>query len=231
MAMFDYRRIGAVAFLGFGVAMVPAQAGPIPVVMTASNGTVPGTGITYTISVVGDDGGPRNIFPSASSDNNVWNWTGGFPEFLSFGEPETLTVTFSAPVPIDDFVFGVNSTSASTGQLTLTGGTGGVGDFNLTDSLQVYTGATGAAIYDPSTGIVTASGQNQSLMIGSTSVNTVSSFSYANGASDGGADGYTVFVGFAQPAPEPSSLLLLVTSAALIGGGRRGIVRGLRRLR
>jgi hypothetical protein len=203
---------------GIGAFLVPAYAGPISVVMTTSNGTVPGTSITYTINAVGDDGGPRNIFPSASSDNDVWTWTGGFPEFLSFGTSETLTVTFSAPVPVDDFVVGVNSTSASMSQLQLSGGTAGTADFNLTDSLQVYTGPTGAAIYDPSTGIVTAAGQNQSLMIGSTSTNTVTSFTFAAGASDGGADGYTVFAGFVQNAaiPEPSTAVLLLCGLGLV---------------
>ena len=209
--------------IAFGGFLVPAHAGPISVVMTTSNGTVPGTGITYTFDAVGDDGGSRNIFPSASSDNDVWAWTGGFPEFLSFGTAETLTVTFSAPVPIDDFVFGVSSTSASVGQLELSGGTAGTADFNLTDSLQVYTGATGAATYDPSNGMVTAAGQNQSLMIGSTSTNTVTSFSYVAGASNGGADGYTVFVGFVQNAsvPEPAPAVLLWGGLGLIFSRRQ----------
>lgn len=102
---------------------------------------LPGTTTGYTITVTGDDGGPRNIFPATSSDNGVWTWAGpspNFPEFLSFGEAETLTVTFDSAVPIDDFVFGVSSTSASTGQLTLVGGSAGLGDFDLTDSLQAF---------------------------------------------------------------------------------------------
>lgn len=199
----------------------PAHAGPILVEMTTTNGIVPGTGISYIVSAVGDDGGPRNIFPSASSDNNVWTWTGGFPEFLSFGTAETVTVTFSSPVPVDDFVVGVDSTSASVSQLKLTGGTAETEDFNLTDSLQVYTGPTGAATYDASNGDVTATGQNQSLMIGSTSTDTVSSFSFAAGASDGGADGYTVFVGFVQPSvPEPSAAVLAFAGLGLILGVR-----------
>jgi hypothetical protein len=218
---------------GFGLFLVPAHASSIVVEMTTSNGTVPGTSIGYTITAVGDDGGPRNIFPAASSDNGVWTWPGpdpNFPEFLSFGEAETLTVTFSSPVPIDDFVFGVDSTSSSTGQLTLVGGTAGLGDFDLTDSLQVYTGPTGAATYNPSTGIVTASGQNQSLMIGSNSTNTVTSFSYANGASDGGADGYTLFVGFVQPTsvPEPATPLLFLGGFGILLGGRAYLLKNAR---
>jgi hypothetical protein len=221
MSKFSLQRCAAAVFLaGMGFAAMPAQASSIPVVMTTSNGTVPGTSITYTIAITGDDGGPRNIFPSASSDNGVWSWTGGFPEFLSFGMPETVTVTFSAPVPIDDIVFGINSTSASTSQLQLTGGTATTSDFNLTDSLEVYTGPTGEASFDSSSGMIAAPGQNQSIMIGSTSSATIDSFSLAAGASDGGADGYTEFVGFAQPqiapVPEPSPAGLLGAALALL---------------
>ncbi len=209
---------------GLAGLLIAGTVSSIPVTMTTSNGTVPGTGITYTISAVGDDGGPRNIFPSASSDHNVWTWTGGFPEFYSRGQAESMTVTFSAPVPIADFVFGVQSTSSSTGQLTLSGGTAGVGDFNLTDSLQVYSGATGAAVYNPANGAVTAAGQNQSVMIGSTSAHTVTSFTFAAGASDAGTDGYTVFFGILNSPPSgtpvPASLWLAVAGClALLGYG------------
>jgi hypothetical protein len=211
-------RVAAIVCVGFTGFLLPANASTTFVEMTTSNGIVPADGVSYTIGIVGDNGGPRNIFPSASSDNNVWTWTGGFPEFLSFGEAETLTVTFGSPVPIADFVFGVNSTSASTDQLTVSGGTAGVGDFNLTDSLQIYTGATGAAVYNSATGTVTAAGQNQSLMIGSTSSNTVTSLSFAAGASDGGADGYTVFFGLATP--EPGTAGLLLGGLIFLCGGR-----------
>jgi hypothetical protein len=206
-----------------------AAAGPIHVEMTTSNGTVPGTSITYTIGIVGDDGGPRNIFPSATSDHGVWTWPGpnpNFPEFLSFGGPETLTVTFSAPVPVSDVVLGLNSTSASTSTLTLIGGTATTSSFDLSDSLNVYNGPTGAANYNAATGVITAPGQNQSIMLGSDLNNTITSFTLAAGASDGGADGYTVFVGFTQPAvtvvPGPSSLTLVATGAlGLLGYGWR----------
>jgi hypothetical protein len=168
-----------------------AQSAPIDLTMTTSNGTVPGTAITYTISNNG--GSPRAIFPPGSSDHNVWTWTNSFAEFVS-GEAQTLTVTFSAPVPISAFVFGVNSTvTGSTGQLTLIGGTAGVADFNLTDSIL----ATPGAVYDPSTGQISNTVVNGSIMVGSNSPKTVTSFTYANDSDFG--DGYTVFFGLVQP--------------------------------
>ena len=146
--VFEMRRflvhVGAVVLLLCGTR--PVAAGPIQVEMTTTNGTVPGTSITYTIDISGDDGGPRNMFNSATSDNGVWQWQGpnpNFPEFLSFGEAETLTVTFSAPLPLSHLVLGVNSTSASTSTLSVSGGTGTTSSFNLSDSLQIYTGPTG----------------------------------------------------------------------------------------
>ena len=225
-------KTAALLTVGLGCILTAAYAAPITVEMTnTSPGTVPGTAITYTISVVGDDGGPRNIFPSASSDNNVWTWPGpnpNFPEFLSFGQAETLTVTFSAPLPINHVVFGINSTSASSSTLGVAGGTAATGDFDLSDSLQVYTGPTGAASFNQSTGNITAAGQNQSIMIGSTSSNTISSFTLSAGASDGGADGYTVFVGFTSAVvPEPSQLILL--GSALCFFLLRSRIRGLKR--
>jgi hypothetical protein len=202
------------------IASVPAQATAIHIEMTTTNGTVPGTGITYTITDNGD-GGPRNIFPGATSDNGVWTWNNGFPEFLSFGNPQTLTVTFSAPVGISHLVLGLNSTSSSTSTLVVGGGTAGTADFNVTDSLNVYTGSS-AALFTAATGVIattgTNGGQNQSVMIGSTSSKTITSFTLNAGASDGGADGYTAFVGFTQAAavPEPANVLLFGVGLGLL---------------
>jgi hypothetical protein len=83
----------------------------------------------------------------------------------------------------------------------------------ILDSLQVYTGATSAAVYDPSTGGIIATGQNQSIMLGSTSRDAITSFTLAAGASDGGAEGYTVFVGLTTATPEPSSLGMVCLGA------------------
>jgi hypothetical protein len=80
--------------------------------------------------------------------------------------------------------------------------------------LQVYTGPTGAALYDPGTGTITVPVQIQSLMLGSTTSDTLKSFTLAAGASDGGGDGYTVFVGFTTAAaPKPSTLSLACLGA------------------
>jgi hypothetical protein len=47
--------------LGAAFATTSARAAPIHVEMTTSNGVVPGTSISYSIGIVGDDGGPRNM--------------------------------------------------------------------------------------------------------------------------------------------------------------------------
>ena len=233
---------GAGLLLCLGV----AQAGPLTVAMTTNNGTVPGTAITYTVGVTG--GTARNIFPSATSDNAVWTWPGtspNFPEFLSsFGGPQTLTLTFSAPVPLSSFVFGVSSISNATDTVTLGGGTGTLSDIDLSDNLQVYNGpGLPKANFNSSTGKITAgdstqssfniSLSNESIMLGSTSSNTISTLTLAAGLSSNYyqgswvGDGYTVFVGFVQPsdAPEPGSAGLLLAGAALMGAKVRRMRR------
>jgi len=200
----------------FGGSLVSLHALPIQVNMTTTNGVVPGTGIGYTVSSTGS---ARNVFASASSDNAVWSWTGGFPEFVAAGA-QTLTVTFDNPVALNRFVFGIVSTWNSTSQLNLVGGNATFADFNVFDTLQVYTGMTGAATYNPATGVVTSGGQDRSLMIGSDSTNTVTGFSFAAGPSLGGSDGYTVFVGFTDAAevPEPATAMMLLAGLGLLCG-------------
>jgi len=208
--------IGAVlAGFGLGIGTTPARATPIAVQMTTTNGTVPGTTTTYTITDNGN-GGARNIFPSAQSANGTWSWTNGFPEFLSYGPAQTLTVTFSAPVPVSDIVFGLNSTSWSTSTVSVSGGTASTSNFNMTDGLPTsWAGNNGEATWNAATGTITSSLQDLSIMIGSNSGNTITTLTVNAGASASGTDGYTVFVGFlqaGQSAPEPSSMVLLATA-------------------
>ena len=87
--------------------------------------------------------------------------------------------------------------------MTLTGGTAGFADFNLTDSIL----GTPGAVYDPSTGMISNTVVNDSIMVGSSSSKTVTSFTYANGTDFG--DGYTLFFGLAQP---PVTSPLTITS-------------------
>ena len=168
-----------------------ASSGPTPISLTTTNGTVPGTSITYTISNTG--GTPRNIFPSGTSDQNLWSWT-SFPEFLAAGTPISLAVTFSAPIPANRLVWGANSvTPPSATKFTPSGGTASAADFNLTDGISAVR-ATGPASYNASTGTITANSQDVSLMVGSASTNTLTSFTIS--ATNNSTDGYTVFFGF-----------------------------------
>ena len=179
-------------------AMLPLSASassPTPISLTTTNGTVPGTSITYTISNTG--GTPRNIFPAGTSDQGLWSWT-SFPEFLALGTPISLAVTFSAPIPANRLIWGANSvTPPSTTKFTPSGGTATAANFNLTDGISAVR-ATGPASYNAATGTITANSQDVSLMVGSASTNTLASFTIS--ATNNTTDGYTVFFGFTAPA-------------------------------
>jgi hypothetical protein len=215
---FDLKRVTA-AVIWFAVSAVAAQATPIMVEMTTTNGVDPLSGVSYTVS--DPNGIVRIIFSgSGSSTNGVWAWNNSISEFET-AFAQTLTITFASPVPISDLVFGVSSTSFTTGQITLTG-SATFADLDVKDKRSSDTG--GAATFNPTTGTITSIAQDQGLMLGSDSSDTITALSYFNPASEGGADGYTVYVGFVQgsAAPEPSTgLLLLSAAAALLLGGRR----------
>ncbi len=126
---------------------------------------------------------------------------------------------------ISDVVFGVQSTSNSTGQVTLSGGTATFADINLSDTIDSAFLTHGAALYNSTTGAVTSGGQDYSIMLGSDSANTITSLSYYNGGSNGGGDGYTVFVGLVQgtEVPEPSTALMFLGISVVLFGSRRFI--------
>ena len=199
---------------------IRAQAQELVTTQT-SNGIVPNPGISYTIT---DTGTARAIFPAGSTDNNVFHWTNRFQEFLTTGGPQTLTVNFSAPVSVSQIVLGANSYYPSASiVLTVAGGTATTADFDLGDGLQALTGPTGAGSYNRTTGAFGATGGDQSFMIGSTSANTITSFTLtANNF-----EGYTLFFGTVNTAavPEPGSVALLVcmsvTGAGFLARRRR----------
>ncbi len=171
-----------------------------------ANGIVPNSSISYTIT---DTGTARAIFPPGSSDNNVFRWTNNFEEFVSTSGAETLTVNFSAPISISQIVLGANSYYPSASiVLSVAGGTATTADFNLGDGLQALTGPTGAGSYNGATGAFGATAADQSFMIGSTSANTITSFTI----NSTNPEGYTLFFGTvnATAVPEPSSVALLV---------------------
>ncbi len=207
---FGLKKVTAAA-IWVAVSAVAAQAGAITVAMTTADGVDPLSGVSYTIS--DPNGTVRIIFPGAgSSTNNVWAWNSSISEYeTSFAQ--TVTVTFASPVPISDIVFGVSSTSFTTGQVTLTG-SATLADLDLQDTRGGDTG--GAASYNSTTGAITSSAQDQGVMLGSDSMDTITALSYFNPASEGGADGYSVYVGFVQGTgtPEPSSGLLFLGAAA-----------------
>ena len=161
------------------------------VVTTITDGTVPDTNIDYTITSTGTG---REIFAPGFSDTGLWFWLNDFPEFVSTGT-QTLTVNFSAPVPVSSLVLGVNSISNSVFTLTVSGGTATTNDFDLSDGLAALN-ATGLTQYDGTSGQFTATAADQSLMIGSTSTNTITQLSITG---DNGGDCYTLFFGTASP--------------------------------
>jgi hypothetical protein len=174
-----------------GVALSAAPlAGQVEVATTTVDGTVPDTAITYTITATGT---AREIWAPDISDGGVWEWFNGFPEFVGTGG-QTLTVDFSAPVPIHRLVLGVNSISLDPFTLTVSGGTATTADFDLADGIAAA-GAAGTAAYNGATGEFTITGPNQSLMIGSSSSNTITQLSITG---NGGGDGHTLFFGTTQ---------------------------------
>ena len=192
---------------------IAIAASVVPVSLTTTNGTVPGTSITYTISNSG--GTPRAIFPAGNSDHSIWSWT-SFPEFLAPGTPISLAVTFSAPLPANRLVWGVNSvTSPSSTNFVPGGGTASATDFDLTDGIAALSNR-GTASYNSSTGVVSATGNDQGLMVGSSSSKTLTSFTLS--ATNNSTDGYTIFFGFTNAAACTYSLSATTASVAAAGG-------------
>jgi hypothetical protein len=185
---------------------------------TTSDGTLPGTSITYTVSDAG--GTARAIWPAGTSDSGTWTWTNAFPEFVT-AAGQTLTVTFSAPAALTQFILGVNSLTNSSATLSVSGGTATTADFDLTDGNSVI-GGHGVALYDPATGTFTAASADETTMLGSTSSNTITSFSLvANGL----GDGFTLFFGPTEPVtpiPEPLPLAVLAIGGLSLVALRRG---------
>lgn len=169
--------------MGLILMTMGVQAGEI--IPTTSDGPILNTGVTYTIV---SDGTAREIWSAGASDTGRWYWLNGFPEFVS-ASTQTLTVTFSEPVALNRFVVGVNSISSGEFTLALTGGTASLTDFDLADGI-ADVGGMGLANFDPATGIFDANSNDLSLMIGSSSSNTITSFSISG---DNSPYGYTLF--------------------------------------
>jgi hypothetical protein len=214
---------GIAVFLCLGVAA--RCQGDTLINLLSANGTVPGTSTTYTII---DNGAAQSVSPNVGNSNNhTWNWTTGFSEFSAAGGQQTLTVNFSAPISISQIVTGIRDAANTTTTFAVSGGSASTSDFNLTDGLF----AQPAAIYNSITGLIVSSGANGTLMIGSTSSNTLTSFSLSTPTSGVGEGTYTQFFGLnagAAATPEPGSIALL-GSIALSGG--LFAVRKLRRSR
>ena len=182
--------------------------------LLSSNGTVPGTSTTYTIT---DNGTAQSISPNVgNSNNNFWHWTTGFPEFTTIGGQQTLTVNFSAPVSINRIVTGIRDAANTTTTFAVSGGSASAFDFDLADGLF----AQSAASYNSLNGVITSSGANGTLMIGSTSSNTLTSFSLSTPTSGAGEGTYTQFFGLTSGTavtPEPGSVALL--GSIFLSGG------------
>ncbi|MFK5895079.1 MAG: IPTL-CTERM sorting domain-containing protein [Pseudomonadota bacterium] len=179
---------------------------------TTADGTVPGTSITYTIT--SDTGTPRAIAAAGESNSGIWSWTNNFPEFVT-GNTQVMTVIFSAPVPINRLVLGVNSIGVNS-TLVVAGGTASTVDFDLTDGIP-YGGATLIG-YRGLTGLFAVGAADQSLMIGSTSTNTITQLTLTS--LDNGGDGYTLFFGAIDAAaataiPTLSEWMLILLSIML----------------
>ncbi len=179
-------------------------ASPIPINFATSGGAVAGTAITFTLSEVG---GTVRVDPSAGESNaDTWSWSaGGYSELVAVAG-ESLTVNFSSPIPVDLIVFGAESVSnyapTNLTTLTLSGGNATTADFTVTDGLSVLTGPTGLASYNPATGVITPTSNDQSLIVGSTSTDTITSLTLSASGNDG--DGYAIFFGTVA-APGPGS--------------------------
>jgi PEP-CTERM motif len=200
-----------------------AIAAPIVVDMVGGNGTLPGTSITYTVS---SNVPATVVFPgsSGSSTNGVFQWVTPFNEYVGTNAIST-TITFSQAIPVSRIVAGVDSIIESgTGfNLSLSGGTATTNDFTLSDGLNTHVPG-GPAMYDPATGNFssnTPGGDDQSVMIGSTSSATVTSLTLVG--NDNG-DGWATFFGVTTAAavPEPSSFVLAAIGAVgmIAGSGR-----------
>ena len=195
---------GIAVFLFLGIAA--RSQGDTLVNLLNSNGTVPGTSTTYTIT---DNGTAQSVLEVAgNSDSHIWNWTSGFSEFSTFGGLQTLTVNFSVPVSINRIVTGVRNVGNSITTFSVSGGSASISDINLMDGLFTHP----PAAYNSITGVITSSGGNDSLMIGSTSANTLTSFSLSTPTSGAGEGTYTQFFGLTAATaatPEPGSVALL----------------------
>ena len=214
----------AVITAGFLMGLAPLQAAPIPIqTTTTATGTVPGTNITYMLT---NAGGVASINGAGMvlTDNSVFQTQNGLPDFFSASPGMTLTLTFSAPIAVSHLVFGVASYTptnlgSASAVVTLAGGTSTPADFTLFDTLNTgFGGSTGgAATYTPATGTITSTIRDQSIILGSTSNNTVTSLTFVLGPS---GDAYVAFVGFQQiNTVAPTFTKMFSPALVAVGGG------------